>query len=143
MRNRQAQLERDAMLFLFGALVGLLLGLARCDAKDLGQWGQETPQIREWYRSLMQPDVPQASCCGEADAYWADSYEVTKEGEYIAIVTDEREDAPLQRAHVPIGTRIVIPRNKLKYDQSNPTGHGIVFLSKELFVWCYLAPGGV
>ena len=24
----------------------------------------------------MQPDVPFMSCCGEADAYWADSFEV-------------------------------------------------------------------
>jgi len=26
------------------------------------------PSIRQWYQALMQPDVPNASCCGEADA---------------------------------------------------------------------------
>lgn len=111
-------------------------------AHDFGQWEGIDPLIKEWYQKLMQPDVPNASCCGEADAYWADSFEV--EGDkYVAIITDSRPDAPLQRQHVDVGTRIVIPNNKVKVDQSNPTGHGVVFLSKGNFVFCYVPPGGV
>ena len=127
-------------------IVMFMLGYAAhnpAHGRDLGQWTTTDMQIRQWYQQLMQPDNPGISCCGEADAYWADSYEVTKDGEYVAIVTDERPDGPLQREHVDVGTRIIIPKNKLKYDQSNPTGHGIVFLSRGGYVWCYLAPGGV
>ena len=35
------------------------------------------------------------------------------------------------------------PNNKLKWDRSNPTGHGIVFLSRAGYVFCYVQPGGV
>ncbi len=46
------------------------------------------------------------SCCGEADAYWADAFEATSNGDYIAIITDPRDDEPLGRIHRDIGTRI-------------------------------------
>ncbi len=45
-------------------------------AHDKGQWGNTDPIIRDWHQSLMQPDNPNASCCGEADAYWADEIHV-------------------------------------------------------------------
>ena len=45
-------------------------------AHDKGQWGNTDPLIRDWHQSLMQPDNPNASCCGEADAYWADEIHV-------------------------------------------------------------------
>ena len=47
-------------------------------ARDLGQWEGADPTIRQWYQALMQPDVPKASCCGEADAYWADEIHVRR-----------------------------------------------------------------
>jgi hypothetical protein len=124
-------------------IVALIAFLFSVHARDLGQWSGSDPSIHAWYEALMQPDNPTVSCCGEADAYWADSFEVTEAGEYAAIITDERPDEPLRRHHVDVGTRVVVPKHKLKYDQSNPTGHGIIFLSRNDFVWCYLAPGGV
>jgi hypothetical protein len=111
-------------------------------ARDLGQWETVDPQIRQWYQALMQPDVPNASCCGEADAYWADEIHV-RDGKTYAIITDDRPDEPRGRPHVDIGTEIEIPNNKLKWDRSNPTGHGIVFLSRSGYVFCYVQPGGV
>jgi hypothetical protein len=30
----------------------------RAHARDLGQWQAVDPEIRRWYQSLMQPDVP-------------------------------------------------------------------------------------
>ncbi len=59
-------------------VLGAALGCVMCaaHARDYGQWESVNPAIREWYEALMQPDNPSASCCGEADAYWADSYEV-------------------------------------------------------------------
>ncbi len=59
---------------VLGAVFGCLMSVA--NARDLGQWDSVDPGIREWYQALMQPDNPAASCCGEADAYWADSFEV-------------------------------------------------------------------
>jgi len=51
---------------------------------DRGQWGASDKPVRQWFQQLMQPDNSSASCCGEADAYWADSFEV--EGDhYVAI----------------------------------------------------------
>jgi hypothetical protein len=111
------------------------------NARDLGQWEAVDPEIRQWYQALMQPDVPTASCCGEADAYWADELHV-RDGKTYAIITDDRPDAPRGRPHLDIGTEIEIPNNKLKWDKSNPTGHGVVFLSRNLYVFCYVQPGG-
>jgi hypothetical protein len=125
---------------VLGAAFGCLIGVA--DARDLGQWESGDSSIREWYQALMQPDNPAASCCGEADAYWADAFEVDGD-KYVAIITDPRPDEPLRRRHVDVGTRIVVPNHKLKYDQSNPTGHGIIFLSPGRYVYCYVTPGGV
>ena len=61
----------------------------------------------------------------------------------FAPITDDRPDEPRGRPHVAIGTEIEIPNNKLKWDKSNPTGHGIVFLSRGGYVFCYVQPGGV
>ena len=90
----------------------------------------------------MQPDYPLAPCCGEADSYWADGVEV-KDGEVIAIITDTRPDLPLGRPHVPVGTRIVVPPNKLKWDRGNPTGHTIIFLGYDSRVTCYVTGTGI
>ena len=112
------------------------------NARDVGQWDAINPEIRGWYQALMQPDVPNASCCGEADAYWADEIHV-RDGKTFVTITDDRPDEPRGRPHVEIGTEIEIPDNKLKWDKSNPTGHGIVFLSRNRYVFCYVQPGGV
>jgi hypothetical protein len=82
------------------------------------------------------------SCCGEADAYWADSFEVDKKtGNWVAIITDTRPDEERKRKHIPPGTRIVVPKWKLygqsdpdnptvrKFNPGNPTGHGIIFIN--------------
>ncbi len=97
-------------------------------ARDLGQWENTDPAIRKWYQALMRPDVPTSSCCGEADAYWADEIHVRNGRTYVT-VTDDRPDEPLGRPHVAVGTEIEVPDIKLKWDKSNPTGHGILFLS--------------
>jgi len=43
---------------------------------------------------MMQPDVPNASCCGEADAYWANEIHV-RDGNTYATITDDRPNEPL------------------------------------------------
>lgn len=115
---------------------------AAASSRDNGQWEATPESVKRWYQGLMQPDQPNISCCGEADAYWADSFEVDGD-RYVAIVTDTRDDAPLGRPHVAPGTRVVVPNHKLKYDRGNPTGHGVIFLNLSGDVLCYVAPGGV
>jgi hypothetical protein len=133
-------MKRMILVLAFGCVMGVV------NARDLGQWGNEDPTIREWYQALMQPDAPHASCCGEADAYFADEVHV-RNGKTYAVITDDRPDIPRMRPHVEIGTEVEIPDNKLKWDRSNPTGHGVVFLGsgsgRNRYVFCYVQPGGV
>lgn len=115
--------------------------------RDLGQWEaiNNDPAISEWYRKLMRPDFPDSPCCGEADAYWADEVHV-RGGKTYATITDDRPDGPRMRPHIDVGTEIEIPNEKLKWDRSNPTGHGVLFLGGTAYgrwVLCYVQPGGV
>lgn len=110
-------------------------------ARDIGQWTNSDPVIRKWYQELMQPDNPSASCCGEADSYWADEMR-THDGRNYAVIGDDRPDEPLGRRHIDNGTEIEIPTNKLKWDRSNPTGHAIIFLSRSDYVFCFVQGGG-
>jgi hypothetical protein len=120
----------------------VLIFIAVANAHDDNHGGVSDPAIQQWYRSLMQPDNPTSSCCGEADAYWADEFHV-RDGKTYATITDDRDDAPLGRPHIENGTEVEIPNHKLKWDRANPTGHGVVFLSRQGFVFCYVQPGGV
>jgi len=120
----------------------LALALLLCLLTPAAAQDGYDPALRDWYRGLMQPDNPMRSCCGEADAYWADEYEV-KGDQLIAIITDERPDEPLHRMHVPKGTRVVVPPHKLKFDRGNPTGHIVIFLDRQMNVLCYVQNGGV
>jgi len=104
-------------------------------ARDSGQWDESPAHIRQWFHSLMQPDNPAVSCCGEADAFEADSFEV--EGDhYVAVITDGK-------GVIANGTRIPVPNAKMKWDAGNPTGHGIIFIGANGQIYCFVAPGGV
>ena len=127
---------------LLGAVTLFMAGSVVLSARDLGQWASNDPSVSKWFRSLMMPDNPTISCCGGSDAYFADVFE-TDGDRYVAIVTDTRDDEPLGRHHVELGTRILVPNAKLKVDSGNPTGHGVIFLSSSDTVFCYVAPGGI
>lgn len=104
-------------------------------ARDNGQWADSPLQVRQWFQGLMQPDNPYLSCCGEADAFEADTFEVSGD-HYVAVITDGK-------GTIANGTRIDVPNSKIKWDAGNPTGHGILFLSSSLHPVCYVTPGGV
>lgn len=145
MFSDRSEARRAAVLtsLLLGALAAFVFACTGVThARDLGQWEGADPAVREWYRTLTQPDNPAASCCGEGDAYWADVAE-TKGGQLLAVITDDREDTKLARRHVPIWTRIVVPPHKIKFDRGNPTGHIVVFLNWANDVLCYVQNGGV
>ena len=127
---------------MHGIVIALLLLVSPAAARDFGQWEAQPPEVRQWFQKLKRPDIPWLSCCGEADAYWADAFEVDAGG-YVAIITDQRLDGPLGRPHRGVGERIVVPDSKIKWDAGNPTGHGIIFLGTGGQVYCYVPPGGV
>jgi len=112
-------------------LVTLTLPVA---ARDNGQWENQPVYLRQWFQKLMQPDNPVMSCCGEADAFEADSFEVRGD-QYVAIITNGK-------GIIPEGKRISVPNNKVKWDNGNPTGHGIIFIGNAGQVYCYVTPGG-
>jgi hypothetical protein len=117
--------------------IAFLWPMVFANARDLGQWGYQDPATRKWFNSLMLPGDHATSCCGKSDAYWADNFD-SKDGQYVAIITDPRPDGPLGRAHIEQGTRIRIIWGKGK----NPTGHGWVFILDNI-VFCYLPPEGI
>lgn len=123
------------------SLVLLLMLATAAQARDLGQWQDINPTIGQWFRTLMQPDNPTVSCCGEADAYWADEVFV-RNGKTYAVITDDRDDRPLLRPHVPVGTEVEIPNNKLKWDRGNPTGHNVLFMTTHGIVFCFVQSSG-
>ncbi len=133
---------RLSPLWIAICLAVCVLVVSIAQARDLGQWGDSDPAIALWFSTLKQPDNPPMSCCGESDAYWADQVEIDGD-KVFAVITDDRPDEPLRRMHVPIGTRILVPPHKLKFDQGNPTGHVVIFLSRNLDVYCYVQNGGV
>jgi len=119
-----------------GPALGLfLLFIPPAIARDLGQRGSQPIAVRQWFQGLMQPDNPYVSCCGEADAFEADTFEVVGD-QYVAVVTNGK-------GVIPDGTRIPVPNQKLKWDNGNPTGHGIIFIGSGGQVYCYVTPGGV
>jgi hypothetical protein len=135
---------------MFGAIVcfavAMLIWLASvllAWPHDAGQWTEQDPVIAGWFATLKQPDNPSSSCCGTADAYWADKVETDSDGHLVAVITDERDDAVLSRPHVPVGTKIIVPPYKIKWDRGNPTGHIVIFLTWERQVLCYVQNGGV
>jgi hypothetical protein len=104
------------------------------------EWENSPPHVRQWFKNLMQPDHPRVSCCGEADSYEADLYE--QDGaDYIAIITGQ--GPAVDKLYIPEGTRLRVPSRKIKWDDGNPTGHGIIFVGRDYTIYCYIPPAGI
>ena len=103
------------------------------------------PDLNDYYASLMMPDNPRASCCGEGDAYFADESEVDANGNLVAIITDTRpnnrplpDGRTISRQPIKPGTRFVVPQSKIrKRPIPNPTDHTIIFIGPGFNVLCY------
>jgi hypothetical protein len=105
-------------------------------ARDNGQWNDMPAKVREWFQKLMQPDHPWQSCCGEADAYEADSFDSRSDENFVTVIITDGKGV------IANGTRFKVPDKKMKVDAGNPTGHGILFIGSGGEVYCYVLPGG-
>ena len=123
------------LLILISTAIMVATGVVAANGRDNGQWADAPAHVRQWFQSLKQPDHPRQSCCGEADAFQADSFEA-EGNHYVAIITDGKGE-------IPNGTRIPVPNQKMKWDAGNPTGHGIIFIGPQRQVYCYITPGGL
>jgi hypothetical protein len=143
--QRRLDRERRGLLIWTVVTIGMVLMLTAlvisgARARDLGQWEETTPEVRAWYKSLMQPDKPWVPCCGESDAYFAEAH--VRDGKTYAVIIDDRPDEPRGRHHVPVGTEIEVPAGKFKWDAGNPTGHAVIFLSINNDVYCFVQGTG-
>lgn len=131
--------NKAAFYLILAAL--LFFGIGYATARDFGQWDRSSPES-QWYSTLMQPDNPAVSCCGEADA-WYTGFPYARGDKMYIRIDDDRPDEPRKRRHIDSGTEFEVPFHKIKKDQGNPTGHGVIFLSTGDYVYCYVMPGGV
>jgi hypothetical protein len=81
----------------------------------------------------MQPNNPYMSCCGEADAFEADAFEVAG-AQYVAIITNGKGSSRTERESL-------FPTKKR--DEGNPTGHGIMSLTPTAKRTATRPPGGI
>jgi hypothetical protein len=157
-----------ALIVASAIVAGIIAWVSHAQARDKGQWDLvgHDELTRQWFRGLVQPDTigrgglggtVGISCCGESDAYYADVVRV-RAGKTYAVITDERDDGPLERAHEDIGTEYEVPPSKIvgqeQYLKGNPTGHIVIFLGgvthdgdpnhrlQPRSVLCYVPNGG-
>ena len=105
----------------------------------------ENIAINNWYLNAQRNDYANGgslgSCCGPADAYWADVSEI-KNGELYVTITDDRL-VPYRIARDGQVYRVlsdVIDRKR----QGNPTGHAIIFIGvSQTTVICYFPNTGM
>ena len=121
---------------------GVALGMLACASALAANYVDDPdidPVIRAWYQNAMRSDQD-SSCCGSADAFWADKVEV-KDGKVYATITDDRMIPGRVKRN---GKRFAIPdvvNDKRRL--GNPTGHTVVFISGSDIVICFFqATGG-
>ena len=89
------------------------------------------------------------SCCGEADAYEADQYEIAPDGEFYAVLTCNEPkncETIMGKKVRPPGQKYRIPPDKFLIPGAplNNTGHGWVFLNPTTNeVYCYSLATGI
>lgn len=96
-------------------------------ARDDGQWTSQPEEIRQWFRSVMQPGFEDMhdsghSCCGEADAFDVEMVGDAPDGSITVRVLNGK-------GIVPDGSIVNVPREKLQAKYGNPLDNYILFMS--------------
>lgn len=108
---------------LLGILSGLFFHFVfRAHAEG---WDTDDPDLASWFAtSVVQ------GCCDQKDAYLADG--VDGDGDnIIAVITDGSANERYNKPAIPNGTRIVVPRDRIRLSPPVPGGHAVIFLSKD------------
>lgn len=117
------------------ALVVILCALPAL-ARDTGQWASQPEEIRAWFRSVMQPENPAQSCCGEADAFDVEMAGEGPDGSMeVRILAGPDEYL--------IGAIISVPRSKLQTRYGNPLDKFILFIGSGGRLYCLIPKSGV
>lgn len=132
-----------AFWLAIGAGIGLVVVMLPRMAPAEG-WDTDDPDLASWFATQVV-----RFCCDQKDAYLAD--EVDGDGEnVIAIITDGSANPKYSKPAIPNGTRIVVPRDHMKFDPPVPGGHAVIFLSKDQSippeqrtVFCYFPRPGI
>ena len=110
-------------------------------ARDNGQWGDQPPEIREWFRSVMQPGYEDMrdtghSCCGEADAFDVELAGDNPDGSIEVKVLNGK-------GMIPDGALVAVPHDKLQPKYGNPLDSYIMFMGSGGQVYCLIPKSGV
>lgn len=80
-------------------------------------------------------------CCSEADAVYADEWEILADGSVKAKVTG---GGPRNHVWAPIGRIYEVPADRVLREPGNPTGRALLFLSPtSLNLWCFALGAGI
>ena len=108
------------------ACIGVLLAMGFARAESGSGWWQ-TDAVRR--------------CCSEADAVYADTWEILPDGNVRATVTG---GGPRNHAWAPLGRVYEVPADKIIREPGNPTGRPMLFLSpSSLNLWCFAMGAGI
>ena len=132
--------EGDLILGLFILGVALLWAFHAL-ARDNGQWTDQPAEIREWFRSIMQPGFEDMrdtghSCCGVADAFDVELAGDNPDGSIEVKVINGKNI-------VPDGTMISVPHEKLQPKYGNPLDNYILFMGGGSVVYCLIPKSGM
>ncbi len=77
------------------------------------------------------------ACCSEADALYADDWELLPDGSVRARITGT---GPRQHqwAEKFLGQEHIIPKDKVRNVPGNPTGRPILFMNSGGYVFCFV-----
>jgi len=78
----------------------------------------------EWFNSLVQPGRHAVSCCGQADQYWVRDYQPSHTSDIAFKATVISKDGSTEFT-------VDIPANRVLWDEVNPTGRGVLFMSHD------------
>lgn len=115
-----------------------------CERAHAEGWDTDDPDLASWFATNV---VKQ--CCDQRDAYLADGIDGDGDN-IIAIITDGSANEKYGKPAIPNGTRIVVPRDRIRLSPPVPGGHAVVFIAKQYdqppetrTVYCYFPPFGL
>lgn len=81
------------------------------------------------------------ACCSDADAVFADDWQIQPDGSIRARVTG---GGPRNHKWAPIGREFTIPADKILREPGNPTGRPLLFLrANDLHIYCFAMGAGI